>query len=181
MNNQQRAAMIRPRGKSEAPHMIAAYRAMQMALEALKVAANGDDYWSYDEAIAALKEALAQPDHIANAGKVIEPSYYDREFWDDGQPQGEWVDLTDDELEEVLAAWWKEDLSMKYADLTRSIIAKFKSKNAPVVQQDHSGEATDMVQAPVAWHEPGSYGNVTTHKDWALANGWEPLYKEKNT
>jgi hypothetical protein len=34
---------------------------------------------------------------------------------------------------------------------------------------------------PVAWHEPGAYGNVTTHKDWALANGWEPLYKEKNT
>jgi hypothetical protein len=32
---------------------------------------------------------------------------------------------------------------------------------------------------PVAWHEPGAYGNVTTHKDWALANGWEPLYKEK--
>jgi hypothetical protein len=29
---------------------------------------------------------------------------------------------------------------------------------------------------PVAWHEPGAYGNVTTHKDWALANGWEPLY-----
>ena len=32
---------------------------------------------------------------------------------------------------------------------------------------------------PVAWHEPGAYGNVTTHKDWALANGWEPLYKER--
>jgi surface antigen len=35
-------------------------------------------------------------------------------------------------------------------------------------------------QEPVAWHEPGAYGNVTTHKDWALANGWKPLYKEKN-
>jgi hypothetical protein len=34
-------------------------------------------------------------------------------------------------------------------------------------------------QEPVAWHEPGAYGNVTTHKDWALANGWEPLYSEK--
>ena len=29
---------------------------------------------------------------------------------------------------------------------------------------------------PVAWHEPGAYGNVTTHKDWALANEWLPLY-----
>jgi hypothetical protein len=34
-------------------------------------------------------------------------------------------------------------------------------------------------QEPVAWHEPRAYGNVTTHKDWALANGWLPLYKEK--
>ena len=34
-------------------------------------------------------------------------------------------------------------------------------------------------QEPVAWHEPEAYGNVTTHKDWALANGWKPLYPEK--
>jgi hypothetical protein len=34
---------------------------------------------------------------------------------------------------------------------------------------------------PVAWHEPGAYGNVTVHKDWAKENGWLPLYKEKNT
>ena len=37
---------------------------------------------------------------------------------------------------------------------------------------------TDVVE-PVAWHEPGAYGNVTTHKDWALANDWKPLYKER--
>ena len=29
---------------------------------------------------------------------------------------------------------------------------------------------------PVAWHEPGAFGNVTTHKKWALENGWMPLY-----
>jgi hypothetical protein len=29
---------------------------------------------------------------------------------------------------------------------------------------------------PVAWHEPDSYGNVTTYKEWALAHGWKPLY-----
>lgn len=34
---------------------------------------------------------------------------------------------------------------------------------------------------PVAWHEPGAYGNVTVYKDWAKENGWLPLYKEKNT
>ena len=33
---------------------------------------------------------------------------------------------------------------------------------------------------PVAWHEPGAYGNVTVYKDWAKENGWLPLYKEKN-
>jgi len=33
-----------------------------------------------------------------------------------------------------------------------------------------------MKQDLVAWHEPGFYGNVTTHKDWALNNGWLPLY-----
>jgi hypothetical protein len=31
-------------------------------------------------------------------------------------------------------------------------------------------------QEPVAWHESGAFGNRTTHKDWALANGWRPLY-----
>ena len=29
---------------------------------------------------------------------------------------------------------------------------------------------------PVAWHEPGAYGNVTVHKKWAKENGWLPLY-----
>ena len=45
----------------------------------------------------------------------------------------------------------------------------------------HAGQAIEQAekQEPVAWHEPGAYGNVTTHKDWALANGWEPLYPEK--
>lgn len=36
-------------------------------------------------------------------------------------------------------------------------------------------------QEPVAWHEPGSYSNVTVYKKWAEENGWLPLYKEKNT
>ena len=76
MNDQQRAAMIRPRGKSEAPHMIAAYRAMQMALEALETTSRIVDV-NYNgqftltgaaikvnaqEAITALREALALPE-----------------------------------------------------------------------------------------------------------------------
>ena len=45
--------------------------------------------------------------------------------------------------------------------------------------QECVDETAKRGHEPVAWHEPGAYGNVTTHKDWALANGWEPLYKEK--
>ena len=47
------------------------------------------------------------------------------------------------------------------------------------ISQERVDETAKREQEPVAWHEPGAYGNVTTHKDWALANGWEPLYSEK--
>jgi hypothetical protein len=51
----------------------------------------------------------------------------------------------------------------------------------PIHASDMSEKCVDETakreHEPVAWHEPGAYGNVTTHKDWALANGWEPLYK----
>jgi hypothetical protein len=53
---------------------------------------------------------------------------------------------------------------------------------APVAQctypkcQATNGCAGACSKEPVAWHEPGAYGNVTIHKDWALANEWEPLY-----
>ena len=125
---------------------------MQMALEALKVAANGDDYWSYDEAIAALKEALAQPDHIANAGKVIEQGHSEQEpvavisesaiglvkLHSNGVslPFGtqlyaapverQWVDLTDDEMWDVFISkdWTGEPLQLMSA-----VIAAFKEKN----------------------------------------------------
>lgn len=39
--------------------------------------------------------------------------------------------------------------------------------------------AEPVKQEPVAWHEPGSYGNVTTHKIWAMKNGWLPLYPKE--
>ena len=34
----------------------------------------------------------------------------------------------------------------------------------------------DKEPEPVAWHEPGAYGNVTVHEKWAKENGWLPLY-----
>jgi hypothetical protein len=33
-------------------------------------------------------------------------------------------------------------------------------------------------QEPVAWHEPGSYSNVTVYKKWAEENKWLPLYSK---
>lgn len=58
-----------------------------------------------------------------------------------------------------------------------------EAETAPVhaidMTQERVDETAKREHEPVAWHEPGAYGNVTTHKDWALANGWEPLYKEK--
>ena len=89
--------------------------AMQMALEALEW--YGDDwdegkYKDVKKAQAALREALAQP-------------------------QGEWVDLTDEEIREI--HWSKPMDEYVYA---RSIIAKFKEKNTPPVVPQ--GE-------PVAW------------------------------
>ena len=41
----------------------------------------------------------------------------------------QWNDLTDDEIEEVINCWWKEDLSSKYSELSHAIIAAFKEKN----------------------------------------------------
>ena len=94
--------------------------AMQMALEALEKLLYGADQLRYgvdggQEAITALREALAQP-------------------------QGEWVDLTDDEIDEI-----ESKILMaggEHNDIYRAVIAKFKEKNAPVQREQ---------QEPVAW------------------------------
>ena len=74
------AYKTRPRGKSKAPHMIAAYRAMQMALDVLEALKNTNSYWwqevhesdlnNMDKAITALREALAQHPMDYNQGFV---------------------------------------------------------------------------------------------------------------
>ena len=103
------------------------HKAMQMALDALDgisriVDVNYNGQFTLtgaaikinaQEAITALREALAQPDHIANAGKMIE-----------------WVDLTDDEIhaaineptEDLEVMMWRENYC-------RAVIAAFKEKN----------------------------------------------------
>ena len=104
--------MIRPRGKSEAPHMIAAYRAMQMALEALEEGI--DSTWLKDKAaIDALRGALntrsssthsdaeysevVQPQDNLNC-KSVQARLATSWGYVKAQPQGEWVDLTDAEI-----------------------------------------------------------------------------------
>ena len=149
-------------------------QAMQMALEALEALKNTNSYWwqevhesdlnNMDKAITALREALAQPDHIANAGKVIEPSDYDRKFWGDGQPQGEWVDLTPHEVTEAIREGAADGGWQGFA---QRIVAKFKEKNAPVMQQDHSE------QEPVAWlMELNGVTHVTNKEPKCLTADW---------
>jgi hypothetical protein len=43
------------------------------------------------------------------------------------QPRRE-VELTDEEIESVIASWWRDDLKMKYAELARAVIAAYRAK-----------------------------------------------------
>jgi hypothetical protein len=93
--------------------------AMRCALEALEeahtVIEHRQDVRKREEAITALREALAQP-------------------------QGEWVDLTDDDISDTYAIWWRQ--KHVFGSFTHAAIAKFKEKNTPPVVPQ--GE-------PVAW------------------------------
>jgi hypothetical protein len=67
------------------------------------------------------------------------------------------------------------------ANSTKSVVeSKALAQPEPVhaidISQERVHKSDKHRHEPVAWHEPGAYGNVTTHKDWAFANGWEPLY-----
>ena len=99
-----------------------------------------------DEAMEALRTTLAQPEP--------EPAFYV-------------IQATDRFGEGYEQTYWEDPNG-------------FPVYTAPVHAIDTSQERVDETakrkHEPVAWHEPGAYGNVTTHKDWALANGWEPLY-----
>jgi hypothetical protein len=99
-----------------------------------------------EEAIQALRDRLAQPEP--------EPAFYV-------------IQATDRFGEGYEQTYWEDPNG-------------FPVYTAPVHAIDTSQERVDETakrkHEPVAWHEPGAYGNVTTHKDWALANGWEPLY-----
>lgn len=83
--------------------------AMQMALTTLEELKKNCTIWleSDDAAITALREALAQP-------------------------QGEWVDLTDDDLMEVLCEMAASNV-VNDSVFAKAVIAKFKEKNTPPI------------------------------------------------
>ena len=94
--------------------------AMQMALE---LAEEMVRLWTGvgrrpTDVVAAMREALAQSTNsYQNSTKLVET-----------QPQGEWVDLTDDEMWDVFISkdWTGEPLNLMSA-----VIAAFKEKNTP--------------------------------------------------
>lgn len=165
--------------------------AMQMALEALEGVGEQtffQDGWDgvnkLNAAITALREALAQPQ-----GSWVDLT--DDEVWnihsevlnrtDDGSstvlalvvaviakfkekntppvvPQGEWVDLTDDEKYDLWCEFHNSESKPIKRGYDDCIIAKFKEKNTPPVvpQEVAEGNASEVRSTdtgePVAWY-----------------------------
>jgi len=114
------------------------------------------------------------------------------------------ITLTREEAQQVLDAF--EVTTTHFAKDRQEILAAIETLRARLAQPEPEREQGDMPcieddgcptekavlqrfwrkhrqpePEPVAWHEPGAYGNVTVYKKWAEENGWLPLYKEKNT
>ena len=83
------------------------------------------------------------------------------------QPEG--GDLYDAAIETLRAR-----LSAPEPEQTRSE----KMREAGITRRPKGWSKEDEPE-PVAWHEPGSYSNVTVYKKWAEENKWFPLYKER--
>ena len=71
-------------------------------------------------------------------------------------------------LEDICGAKLCEVNSMS----SRAEMLRLMDKAAEALRQ----ALAEPEQEPVAWHEPDAFGNVTTHKKWAMENGWQPLY-----
>ena len=92
------------------------------------------------EILDAIREALAEQDakqlfldqvtfgtSVSVGGKRIDPA----DFYAEPVKQEPvaWVDLTDEEIEELIDMWWQDDLTCKYSGLVSAVIAAFKEKN----------------------------------------------------
>ena len=153
-----------------------------------------------DEAMEALRQALSQPKqeqpkHWSDCSVYNEPAYPNGECDCGGfDLNNRWHGLTEEEAEKlafdvivggVSKALAQPEQECIYPECETGVGCDGPCNEKPVdtvnTSQERVDETAKREHEPVAWHEPGAYGNVTTHKDWALANGWEPLYKEKKT
>jgi hypothetical protein len=94
--------------------------AAQQALEAMAcmrdMVAHPDNLQFIDNAITALRTALAEPEQeqaCSNTYGCECSKHYTH------PPQRK--PLTDEEIEDVIAEWWRDDLKMKYKELARAI------------------------------------------------------------
>ena len=90
-----------------------------------------------------------------------------------------------DALDLYLSAEWVHGITLKHIS---DELRRLHEVNAELVEalEKHvlEYETAEALRArlaqpepePVAWHEPGAYGNVTVHEKWANENGWLPLY-----
>lgn len=67
------------------------------------------------------------------------------------QPQGEWVDLTDDDISDTYAIWWRQ--KHVFGSFTHAAIAKFKEKNTPpVVPQGEPVALLQLAEDALVYH-----------------------------
>ena len=144
---------------------------MNKTIDALKLAeealVKSNHFHDYEDELAAIREALAEqpmvlddphpPNRCCECADCLE--YFKGRSCDDyAEPvKQEPVELGYCRAEKMCRAWCGNS-------------ACVSNQAAPV---------QPVKQEPVAWHEPNAYGNVTTHKKWALENGWLPLYTKE--
>jgi len=106
-------------------------KAAEMALERLE----SHEYWMDEEAIQALRQALAQPEergHCTCGDPTLLGYVHFRTrpcIYYTAPPKREWVGLTKDEIEEI-ADWSDKNAAPWYLEYARAIEAKLKEKNS---------------------------------------------------
>ena len=142
--------------------------ALKLAEEALEAIV---DYlgWGYlpdkvtentDKALAAIREALAEPELNLNCKSV------------QARLATVWGYVKAEPVKQEPVAW-------AYIDADGSFMDALDRQHGAYQTPLYAAPAQPVKQEPVAWHEPNAYGNVTTHKKWAEENGWLPLYTKE--
>jgi hypothetical protein len=139
--------------------------AMQMALEALEFADNKSGYYSYSEEITALREAL---------NTRSSSTHSDAEYSEVVQPQGEWVDLTDGEIEAAFTGSDLLGLHQPQLKAIYAVIAKFKEKNTPPVVPQ--GEPVAMLEVFSGWEDRYEVEVLSGGAAKSLPDGQYKLY-----